>query len=141
MGKHCNVELPITLVKDLQKHLDGAGTPEFATIATLTSLERVDCMFCREVTDDGVRAIGALPNLKRFSIWGHAISDRALATLARMPSLEELHFEGCRDITGKGIERLAALPRLRALRVFQCEQVAAAALDCFDPHVAVEWGD
>ena len=98
----------------------------FRAIGEIESLEILDCMFARRITDDAIRHLRGLSNLRRFRIWGREITDESLVLLSSMQSLQDLEFEGCRYITDSGVDRLAALPHLRRLTVTGCPGVSAA---------------
>jgi hypothetical protein len=117
----------------------GAGEHGFRVIGTIESLEILDCMFCRRVSDQEIEQLAVLKHLKRFRIWGRELTDASLEMLSRMDSLEDLQFEGCRHISDMGIKRLATLPRLRVVSVLECPQVSRDALRGFANDVRTEW--
>ena len=66
------------------------------------------------VTDDGLKALAALPHLRRLELNRAPVTDAGLAHLSKMTELRELSLKGTR-ITDDGLKHLAALKNLRYL--------------------------
>ncbi len=65
-------------------------------------------------TDDGLRHLAALRELRELDISVSGLGDRGLATLGLLEHLEVLHLDGTR-LTDRGLDAVASFSRLRAL--------------------------
>lgn len=88
-----------------------ARASQLAHLPHLTSL-RLDGS--RELSDDGIRALAALPNLQHLDLQGTAITDQAVAAIAAMPALRSLSLAWTR-VTDAGIAALGALAHLERI--------------------------
>jgi hypothetical protein len=69
-------------------------------------------LFDDRITDDGVKSLERLLNLKTLNLTGTHVSDRGLSSIARLPKLETI-FLGRTNVTESGI---AVLHRARGSR-------------------------
>lgn len=94
------------------------------------------------VTDDGLKALASLPELRRVALANTKVGDAGLAQLAALPKLEVLNAYG----TGLGDAAVAALaknPSLRKLYAWQTKvgKDAAAAAAAANPKLQLDLGD
>lgn len=78
------------------------------------------------VTDNGLRALGEMKNLRRLSLDRTAVTDAGLAHLASLKNLEYLNLHTT-AVTDAGLAQLAPLSRLRSLYLWQTKVTPAAA--------------
>jgi Leucine-rich repeat (LRR) protein len=67
-----------------------------------------------QVTDEGLKCLATLPNLRGLNIEGTRVSDRGLAHLSGLPHLKLLCL-GKTQVTDAGLKQLSSLPELRVL--------------------------
>jgi hypothetical protein len=99
--------------------LDASGQMTDAMLADVRRVDhlvRLDASGSKAVTDEGVRALAGLPNLRHLDLGGTAITDRALDGLRTLPALESLSLWGTR-VTDAGMDALRACDRLRAVNL------------------------
>ena len=133
----------IELLKDERlAGLDANGQMTDAVLARIAGLEHVTSLQLggsKALTDDGVRHLARMPQLRHLDLSGTQLTDRALEVLRALPALESLslswtrvtdagcaHLSGCQRLqrvdlsgtsTGDGaIQALAGKPALRHFR-------------------------
>ncbi len=98
--------------------IDGADDRAFFHLGHLSATVTKIFVEQAEVTDEGVRHLQGLKNLRFAGIgWTKSITDEALRHLAGIPSLEEINVSGCPGIAGPGLKHLASLPKLKTLHL------------------------
>lgn len=90
------------------------GDAGLLRIANIKSLEKLYFEGCKRVTDDGIRELADLPNLKDLGIGNTSVTDKGLVSIATFKKLEMLELSGC-PITNKGVMELIELEGLRLL--------------------------
>jgi hypothetical protein len=68
------------------------------------------------VTDEGIRHLAQLPNLRHLDLTGTSITDRGLTVLASLPGLETISMS-MTGITDEGAAHLASCPELQDVRL------------------------
>jgi hypothetical protein len=112
--------------------------------AKIKTLHKVDLFHTARVTDDGVAALQALPNLKTVVLgpqFTPRISDRSLEILSRIPTLEVLDFTGTWLTYDGGFRHLKKLPNLQTLKLKDvlAEEKDIARLKSELPKLGVDW--
>jgi hypothetical protein len=69
-----------------------------------------DVTVCAPISDEGLAAISALPNLTILRLAGADVTDEGLKYLARRRTLQLLEINGAKRITDAGILQLAEMP-------------------------------
>lgn len=73
---------------------------------------------------DGMSFLGLLTRLERLSITDtHILTDEGLRVVAKLPELRELDLSSCDDITRVGIASLVASKSLRSIMAEDCEML------------------
>jgi hypothetical protein len=113
-------------------------------LAQIKTLQKVDLFHTARVTDEGVRALQALPSLKIVILgpqFTPRITNRSLEILGRIPTLEEIHMTGTWFTYAGGFEHLRKLPKLKTLKLKDvlADQKDIEQLKAAMPHLAVEW--
>lgn len=72
------------------------------------------------ITDDGLAALAPVTSLEEIDLYGLKISDKGLAHLRTLKNLRKLNLLGG-PITDSGAEILAGLPHLRELNLYRAE--------------------
>lgn len=107
-------ELKILNVADL-----GVSDATLSRIATLEHLHTLSVGPSGQLTDDGLKHLASLNELKGLSVSHTNIGDAGLKHLENLQTLKSLHLDDT-NITASGIARLAkALPELESLSVGQ----------------------
>jgi internalin A len=78
-------------------------------------------------TDDRLKSIPGLVQLRRLSLWDTSVTDDGIAALACTESLVEISISSDR-ITGKSVQILSELPSLRSLLIHRGPRVGDEAL-------------
>jgi len=73
-----------------------------------------------EITDDGLRHLAGLMNLRTLVLERTNITDHGLAQLARLPNLRHLDLSGT-SVTDDGLEHLAEIEQLESLALRDTE--------------------
>jgi Leucine-rich repeat (LRR) protein len=113
-------------------------------VAKLTALKKLRSLDLSgsAITASGVKALAALPNLQRLSLWNVAtIDDAAAVSLETMRTLTTLDLSNT-AIGDSTLARLGALPNLRRLFVNETKVTSEglAAFRSKHPASAVSWG-
>ncbi len=111
----------------------------FRHLGRCLNLERLWCMYCRDIGDAATGHLAGLSRLRTYYAGQTLITDRSLEILGRLSSLEELEFWQCAGLTNAGIALLAALPRLREISLDGLANVTRQAVALFPPHVRVRY--
>jgi hypothetical protein len=99
--------------------LDARGQMTDAMLQEVTHVDRVTSLNLsgsKAVTDDGVRHLARLPNLRQLDLDGTAITDRGLAVLRELPKLETVSL-AMTHVTDAGVAHLANCDELRAVNL------------------------
>lgn len=78
------------------------------------------------VTDVGLAALSAMPNLQRLHLERTAVGDAGLAHLTSLSQLEYLDLYGTK-VTDAGLENLQTMPRLKEVYVWETKVTPTAA--------------
>ncbi len=113
-------------------------------LARIKTLQKVDLFHTARITDDGVKALQALPNLKSIFLgpqYTPRITNRSLEYLSQIPSLEEIYITETWFTYEDGLEYLKKLPNLKSLklRYVIAEPTDIARLKADLPRVKIEW--
>jgi hypothetical protein len=71
-------------------------------------------------TDEGLRVLTSLTNLKELRCYDAVITDASLESIAAMSGLEIVALEKCDAITGTGLAQLSGLKSLQTLLLTEC---------------------
>ncbi len=82
----------------------------------LTGLTLVNC---KEITDEGMRFVAALPALERLSLEDTAVTDAGLKEIGKLSGLIDLKLAG--SFTDTGLKELSGLTKLTRLDVTGCK--------------------
>ncbi len=107
------------LARSTTPGLDASGQMTDAMLADVRRVEhlvRLDASGSKAVTDEGVRALAGLANLRHLELGGTVITDRALDVLRTLPALESIALWGTR-VTDAGMDALGACDRLRSVNL------------------------
>ncbi|KAL5103333.1 F-box/LRR-repeat protein 16 [Taenia crassiceps] len=90
-----------------------------ATIGeSLEQLEQLSLDRCKEITNDGVRALGTLLNLQILTVrWCSALTNECLPHLVTLNRLRFLSLAGCKALTIEGLLNLAFMKNLQKLEI------------------------
>ncbi|MBX3449970.1 MAG: hypothetical protein KF777_10445 [Planctomycetaceae bacterium] len=69
-----------------------------------------------QVTDNGLKQLSALPNLRTLDVLGTKVTNEGVASIAKITSLESLRFTG-QQLKDDGAAELAKMPNLRKLYI------------------------
>jgi hypothetical protein len=113
-------------------------------LAKIKTLQKVDLFHTARVTDEGVAALQALPNLKIVILgpqFTPRITDRSLEILSHIPTIEEINVTGTWLTYDDGFVHLKKLANLKALKLKDvfAEEKDVARLKAELPKLAVEW--
>ena len=95
--------------------LDAGGLMTDAALARIAKLSHVTSLSLggsRQLTDEGLHHLAAMPQLEHLSLSGAKITDRGLAVLAQLPSLRTFELNWQRGISDAGVAHLATCERL-----------------------------
>jgi hypothetical protein len=82
-----------------------------------TNLRELRLTTCVKVTDAGARAIASLGQLTHLVLSSSKITDAGVAALAAMPNLVELDIGSCTKVTDASVPALKSMATLKMLRV------------------------
>jgi hypothetical protein len=113
-------------------------------LAKIKTLQKVDLFHTFAVTDDGIEALQALPQLKIIILgpqYTPRITNRTLVHLSRIPSLEEISITETWLTYDDGFVHLKKLPNLKSLKIklVLAEEKDVARLKAEMPQVNVDW--
>ena len=98
-------------------HAAGQMTDAMLTdVRRVEHLVRLDASGSKTVTDEGVRALAGLADLRHLDLGGTAITDRALEVLRTLPALESLSLWGT-HVTDEGMDAMRGCDRLRSVNL------------------------
>jgi hypothetical protein len=89
-------------------------------LAGLESLEYLDMSSSQILTDDSVKHLAALRNLKELRLHNTYFGDAGLAHLGGLADLEVLDLSENWSVTGAGLKALAGLKKLRVVNLRWC---------------------
>jgi len=93
----------------------------------LPALKSLDLSCCREVTNEGVRAVSTVPALKSLSLYYcDEITNEGVLALSSLPALTHLDLSACTNVTNEGVLALSSLPALTYLDLCDCFNVTAS---------------
>ncbi len=113
-------------------------------LAKIKTLQKVDLFHTDRVTDEGVAALQALPNLKTVILgpqFTPRITNRSLEILSRIPTVEEINITGTWLTYDGGFVHLKKLPNLKTLKLKDvlADEKDMARLKSDLPKLTVEW--
>lgn len=83
------------------------------------------------VTDDGVKELSSLTELKNLSLRNLDITDSPLASIGALPSLVYLNLSGCSKVSDNGLMSLSGMKHLRHLIVHECSNISTSGIKRF----------
>jgi|688.fasta_scaffold75647_3 Leucine-rich repeat (LRR) protein len=83
-------------------------------IATLHGLRSLDVERCAAISDDGVRALGALSDLQELRVSNRSLTDRGIAVVSQLPDLRVVAAGGS-TFSAAGLDSLRECKQLREL--------------------------
>ena len=107
-------------------HVSALTPTDLSALAQFTHLVHLGCegSLC---TDETMRHIAAMPNLRMLMAQGTVATDEGFAALSRSRSIEDIWGRECPNLGNRGFAALATMPSLRGLAV-SCKQVDEATL-------------
>ena len=113
-------------------------------LAKIKTLQKVDLFHTARVTDEGVAALQALPNLKIIILgpqFTPRITDRSLEILSQIPTIEEINITGTWLTYDDGFVHLKKLANQKSLKLKEvfAEEKDIARLKAELPKLVVEW--
>lgn len=99
-------------------YLDNSSVTDAGVLAITQQkqLRGLELSNCKQLTDEGCRALAGLPDLNFLQLDGSPITDASIGDLCRLRSLENLGVSDTR-LTWKAVGALQTLPNLRTLRI------------------------
>ena len=121
----------LTQLRELRLPQSRVVKPDLAPFVHLESLDLNDSAF----TDDGMKTLDGLKDLKRLYLRNTAVSDDGLKHLSGLTRIEELDLYGVK-VTDRGLESLQNLKAMRKLNLLGAE-ITDAGLDALTgmPHL------
>ena len=109
-----------TSLNDTRHYFSEAG---FSAVAELKNLEVLHIEACGPTSNDSLKSLASLPNLKVLSIVNREdVTDTQMAYFAQMKAIEDLGIRGS-QITDAGLDKLTELKSLKKLRLFPDSKV------------------
>jgi len=113
-------------------------------LAKIKTLQKVDLFHTAGVTDEGVAALQALPNLKIVILgpqFTTRITDHSLEILSKIPTIEEINITGTWLSYDGGFVHLKNLPNLKSLKLKDvlADEKDITRLKGDLPKLSVEW--
>jgi hypothetical protein len=96
-------------------HAPNAGLADTLVLYDLPKLEDLR-LNMRQLTDDGIRPVAALTELRRLDLWCRRITDKALPHLAGLHQLRTLDLYST-QVTDEGLKHLYGLRNLKQLKL------------------------
>jgi hypothetical protein len=98
------------------------GKAEFELISSLTTLKKLTMYgSCKGLTDETLPLLAKLTELEELNTDGIQVTDDGLKALATLPNLRGLSFFhpswGSKEFVGKGVAHFATLPKLERLTI------------------------
>jgi hypothetical protein len=87
---------------------------DFEVMSKWTHLEGFHVVYSEQVTDNGVKHLKNLRNLKRLALWNSALTDVGMKYLTPLSNLERLDIQYS-PVTDAGLEPLKSLRKLKVL--------------------------
>jgi hypothetical protein len=98
-------------------------------LRSLTSLQSLNLLGCKLVTDAGLAHLRGLTALRSLDLWEcERVTDAGLAHLRGLTALRSLDLWGGEQVTDAGLAHLRGLNALRHLNLQDCRQVTDAGL-------------
>ena len=98
---------------DAEGQMTDAMLLEVADVEAITAL---NLSGSKAVTDEGLRHLARLPNLKHLELDGTAVTDRGLAVLRDLPKLERISL-AMTNVTDAGVAHLASCDDIREVNL------------------------
>ena len=114
----------------------GLQDDAFRHVGKCARLERLTCMYCRDIGDAATEYIRGL-GINYYYAGLTQITDRSLEILGGMESLEQVDLYECMKITDAGLPFLARLPGLREVHLDGLPGVTLEGTKIFRPEVRV----
>ncbi|TLN20500.1 hypothetical protein FDZ74_05435 [bacterium] len=106
------------------RNLDDETLPQL--IEELTGIREIialDIAECRNVTNEGIRFLKALPHLTELNLSSCSLTDSGLAELKPLNHLLRLNLSYCNRITNLGLQKIRDLRRLEYLDLQGCVKI------------------
>ena len=109
---------------------DGVGIDDAVLTKLVKAAPALEILFINgsALTDDGLKVLAQLPNLKHLGIHHgpKALTGKGLLALKGNPNFKSVEFGGMQGIGDETIGYLAELPHLRAINVYHTEHTRAS---------------
>jgi serine/threonine protein kinase len=89
--------------------------PVLKYVANQSNLKELNLQDAKNVSNEGLKNISGLSQLRYLNLEGTAVSDKGLEYLQGMKELRRLNLEHTKGIFGSGLKYLAGLPHLERL--------------------------
>jgi hypothetical protein len=116
----------------------GVKDDGFRHVGACDRLERLTCMYCRDITDAATAHIARL-RISYYYAGLTQITDRSLETLGGMTALEQIELYQCLGVTDAGLGHLVRLPKLREVHVGGSPGVTLDGTRVFPPGIRVKY--
>lgn len=87
---------------------------QLALLREISTLEYLYVAGNRMITDEGMKVVDHLPNLRVMAIWSTSLTDKTMARIGKLKGLEVLDFQRTK-ITEEGLEHLRGAPNVVTL--------------------------
>jgi Leucine-rich repeat (LRR) protein len=88
--------------------LDGISDSGLTQLSGVQSLELLDIWSIPQMTDETVKVIAALPNLKELTVRSTAVTDACIDIILAMPKLQTLTFKENGKVSDSGLKKLSS---------------------------------
>ncbi len=106
------------------RNLDDETLPQLIEeISGLRQIISLDLAECRNVTNEGIRFLKALPHLIELNLSSCSLTDSGLAELKPLNHLLRLNLSYCNRITNQGLLKIRDLRRLEYLDLQGCVKI------------------
>ena len=94
------------------------GNTGIEKLKEITTLRILDLRFSPLVTDEAMKVLASMENLRAVRLNGVSqLTDAGLYSVLQLPSLVELDVRSCQNVSGKGIEKFVGKSTLRMLKI------------------------
>jgi hypothetical protein len=86
-------------------------------VSTCTALTTLNLIGCRELTDEGLRAVSSITALTELNLGCSNVTDHTLLAMRNIRTLTSLDLTECENVTAAGVQALrstAAAPSLNS---------------------------
>jgi hypothetical protein len=108
-------------------------------VGELKSMEELDLGSCREITNDGLKPLAGLTQLKKLVLWNMSISGAAMEHLEGLNQLEVLNLALCNNLMDDGLAHLSRLTNLRELDLASVGGITDDGLASLKPLTRLRW--